>query len=150
MGKIIGYIHSGITVKCLEDALRFYVDTLGLTCLATQVVNASYIFDIVTLSGLKEVKIAFIQIPDGSVIELLEYAGMDVQSGRSRSCDYGTGHLCLQVDHLAELYQELKEKGVKFQSNQIADITSGANKGAKAIYMLDPDGYIIELMEKTK
>ncbi|MGE7907511.1 VOC family protein [Peribacillus sp. NPDC094092] len=147
-GKVVGFIHSGITVKNLERALDFYVNILGFELLSTQVANSDYIFDIVEIPGLKEINIAFVQIPGGHVIELLEYVGIDTYSGSSRSCDYGTGHICLLVENLEEMFSELKAKGVQFKSKKVAHITVGANTGSKAVYMLDPDGYILELMEK--
>lgn len=149
-GKIVGFIHSGITVKNLEDALDFYVDLLGLELLSTQVANSDYIYDIVEIPGLKEIKIAFVQLPGGHVFEILEYVGIDTYSGSARSCDYGTGHICLSVENLDEMFEELKAKGIIFKSEKVAHITVGANKGSKAVYMLDPDGYIIELMERSK
>ncbi|MGE6611082.1 VOC family protein [Peribacillus sp. NPDC076916] len=147
-GKIVGFVHSGITVKNLENALDFYVDTLGFELLSTQVANSDYIFDIVEIPGLKEIKIAFVQIPGGQVIEILEYVGIDTYSGSARPCDYGTGHICLRVENLEEMFEELKAIGIKFKSKKVATITAGANKGSKAVYMFDPDSYIIELMEK--
>jgi hypothetical protein len=32
----------------------------------------------------------------------------------------------------------------------VVDITSGPNQGARSIYMLDPDGYAVELFERRK
>lgn len=147
-GKITGFIHSGITVKNLEKSLEFYVDLLGLELLSTQTVKEDYIFDIVEIPGLKEVKIAFVKVPGGNVIEILEYRGIKTYSGSARSCDYGTGHVCFKAENLNDLFNSLRKKGVNFQSKEVVNITTGTNKGAKAIYMLDPDGYIIELMEK--
>lgn len=147
-GRVIGFIHSGITVKNLENALDFYVNILGFELISTQVAKNDYIFDIVEIPKLKEIKIAFVQIPEGHVIEILEYVGIDTYSGSARSCDYGTGHICLRVENLEEMYEELKAKGIKFKSKKVANILVDANKGSKAVYMLDPDGYIIELMEK--
>ncbi|QGQ45128.1 hypothetical protein E6W99_21480 [Metabacillus sediminilitoris] len=149
-GKVVGFIHSGITVKSLENALDFYVNILGFELLSTQVAKSDYIFDIVEIPGLQEIKIAFVQIPGGHVIEILEYVGIDTYSGSARSCDYGTGHICLRVENLDAMFEELTAKGIKFKSKKVANITAGANKGSKAVYMLDPDGYIIELMEKSK
>ncbi|MEK4306739.1 MULTISPECIES: VOC family protein [Oceanobacillus] len=147
MGRITGFIHSGITVRSLSESLNFYVDLLGLELLSTQTVTADYVFKIVEIPGLEKVEIAFVKIPGGNEIEILEYGGPKTYPGNARSCDYGTGHICLKVDDLESIYKDFKEKGVQFQSKGVVDITSGANKGAKALYMLDPDGYIIELME---
>lgn len=149
-GNITGFIHSGITVKNMNNALDFYVSTLGFELLSTQNVISDYIFDIVEIPGLKGINIAFVQVPGGHVIELLEYTGIDTYPGNARSCDYGTGHICLQVDNLDALFEELQAKGIKFKSKKVVNITAGANKGSKAVYMLDPDGYVIELMERGK
>lgn len=148
-GKIIGFIHSGITVKNLEHSLDFYTNILGFELLSRQTADQTYIYDIVELPGLQEIDIAFLRIPGGQVIEMLEYKGISTYSAAARSCDYGAGHICLQVEHLDELFEELQEQGVTFQSKHVAQIDAGANKGSKAVYMLDPDGYIIELMEKA-
>ncbi|WP_158232785.1 VOC family protein [Sporosarcina sp. P17b] len=146
-GKVVGFIHSGITVKKLEDSLKFYVELLGFELLSTQVTKSDYIYDIVQIPGLQEIKIAYVQIPGGQKIEILEYVGVDTYSGSARSCDYGTGHICLLVENLEEMFEQFKLKGVKFKSENVVQITAGANKGSKAVYMFDPDGYILELKE---
>lgn len=148
-GKVTGFIHSGITVKDLEISLDFYVNKLGLELISRQISSNEYISDIVELVNLQEVKIAFIRIPGGNEIELLEYVGMERYPGNVRPCDYGSGHICLKVEGIEEMYEYLKLSGVRFRSKKIVEITLGANKGSKAIYMYDPDGYIIELMEKS-
>lgn len=148
-GKVVGFIHSGITVKDLEISLDFYVNKLGFELLSKQVSKQEYISRIVNFNDLEEVKIAFLQIPGGSQIELLEYVGVERLPGNVRPCDYGSGHICIQVEGIEYLYEHLKEQGVQFRSPQIVDITAGANKGSKAIYMYDPDYYIIELMQKS-
>lgn len=143
-----GFVHSGITVKNLEDALEFYVGILGFTLMKRQTNDTDYIHDIVKIPGLKKIEIAFVKTPDGQLIELLEYIGLDTYSGESRSCDYGTGHICLGVTNLDAMFQELSDKGVQFKSDKVVTITAGNHKGAKAVYMKDPDGYLIELMER--
>lgn len=147
-GNIVGFVHSGITVKDLENSLHFYVDKLGLKVLSKQVAQDEYISRIVNFSSLKEIKIAFLEIPGGNQIEMLEYVGVERLSGSVRPCDYGSGHICLLVNDLEQMYERLKKQGVKFRSENIVEITAGANKGNKAIYMYDPDNYVIELMEK--
>ncbi len=79
----------------------------------------------------------------GHVVEILEYVGIDIYPRSARSCDNRTGHICLRVENLEEMFKELKAKGIKFKSKKVANITAGTNKGSKTVYMLDPDGYII-------
>ncbi|ERI09410.1 VOC family protein [Aneurinibacillus aneurinilyticus] len=147
-GKITGFYHAGITVNNLEESLRFYCDFLGFQFLSQQNVTDEYVFNIVSVPETSMIKIAFVQIPGSTaVVELLEYVGVERHSGSCRPCDYGTGHLCLYVEKLDLLYKELCAKGVKFRSEAPVNVTSGRNKGAKIIYCLDPDGYIVELVE---
>ncbi|GIN88010.1 lactoylglutathione lyase [Heyndrickxia sporothermodurans] len=147
-GSVIGFYHAGITVKNLERSLDFYCHLLGFEFLSRQDVTDEYIFQIVSIQEAKLVKVAFVQIPGSdAVVELLEYTDADRRSGSSRPCDYGTGHICLYVKNLDELYKELLAKGVSFRSKAPVQVTSGRNKGAKIIYCLDPDGYIVELVE---
>lgn len=146
--NVAGFIHSGITVKNLQVSLDFYTRLLGFKVNKIQTNDTDYIHDIVSIPGLEKIEIAFIEAPDGTVIELLEYVGVDTYSGEARSCDYGTGHICLQVTNLDSMFADLSEKGVEFKSQKVVTITAGNHKGAKAVYMKDPDGYLIELMEK--
>lgn len=145
--KVNGFVHSGITVKNLKKSLQFYTETLGLKLLRRQTNDSDYIHDIVRIEGLEKIEIAFIEVPDGMVLELLEYVGMERYSGEARSSDYGTGHLCLRVDNLEGMFEDLLKKGVSFKSKNVVSITAGNHKGGKAVYMKDPDGYLIELME---
>ncbi len=146
--KVVGFIHSGITVKDLQKSLEFYTGLLDFKVIKNQTNDSDYIHDIVRIPGLEKIEIAFVEAPDGTVIELLEYIGVDTYPGEARSCDYGTGHICLQVTNLDAMFNELSEKGVQFKSEKVVTITAGNHKGAKAVYMKDPDGYLIELMEK--
>lgn len=145
--KVSGFAHSGITVKNLEESIRFYTETLGLTLIKKQTNDVPYIYDIVEISGLEKIEIAFIETPDGTVLELLEYVGVRTYSGESRSCDYATGHICLLIENLDMMFKQLTEQGVQFISNNVVTITAGNHIGSKAVYMKDPDGYLIELME---
>jgi catechol 2,3-dioxygenase-like lactoylglutathione lyase family enzyme len=145
--KVTGFVHSGITVKSLQRSLNFYTELLGFKLLRKQTNDTDYIHDIVRIEGLKKIEIAFIESPDGTIVELLEYVGMERYSGEARSCDYGTGHICLRVENLDAMYKDLVDKGVRFKSKKVVPITAGNHKGGKAVYMKDPDGYLIELME---
>jgi catechol 2,3-dioxygenase-like lactoylglutathione lyase family enzyme len=150
-GSVTGFYHAGITVKNLEQSLEFYCNLLGFELLSRQDVTDDYVFQIVSVPEASLIKIAFVQIPGGNaVVELLEYADVERHSGSSRPCDYGAGHICLYVEELDLLHEELLSKGVAFRSNAPIDVTSGRNKGAKIIYCLDPDGYIVELVEPAK
>lgn len=145
--SVKGFVHCGITVNDLSKSLDFYTTTLGFELMKKQTNTTEYIHDLVEIPGLEKIEIAFVKTQDHVIIELLEYVGMRTYSGAARSCDYGTGHICLAVENLDEMFSDLKSRGVKFISEEVVNITSGAHQGAKAVYMKDPDGYLIELKE---
>ncbi|HLR42011.1 MAG TPA: VOC family protein [Pseudogracilibacillus sp.] len=145
--QVKSFVHSGITVKNLEASIQFYTELLGFKLVRRQTNDVPYIYDIVEIPGLEKIELAFLEMPDGTVIELLEYVGVRTYSGEARSCDYGTGHICLQVKNLDSMFHDLQAKGVQFISEEVVTITAGNHVGSKAVYMKDPDGYLIELMD---
>jgi lactoylglutathione lyase len=146
--SVTGFYHAGITVKNLQRSIEFYCDHLGFELISQQENSDDYVFNLVSVREAKSIKIAFLKLPgDPMMIELLEYVGVERHSGSSRPCDYGTGHICVYVNDLDSMYQELLKKDVSFRSDSPVYVTSGRNKGSKIIYCTDPDGFIIELVE---
>jgi catechol 2,3-dioxygenase-like lactoylglutathione lyase family enzyme len=59
----------------------------------------------------------------------------------------GNGHLGLVVDDLEAEYERLRAAGASFRHPGPVEVDGGDWKGTKALYMRDPDGITIELME---
>ena len=147
MGSVTGIFHGGITVSDMDRSLRFYRDGLGLEIEFDKELAGPYLPVVLNLdfSGLRA---AYLRIPGGQFIELLEYRGIERLPAASRPCDYGAGHICLYVDGIDEIYANLIALGFRARSDGVVDITEGPNAGARSIYMLDPDGYRVELFQK--
>ena len=93
--------HLAIAVKDLEEALRFYHDTLGLP-VHEQAVRED-----------QGVKAALLTIGE-SDIELLEPLGPDTPVGRFlERRGEGIHHICLQTDDIDKELADLKAKGVE-------------------------------------
>jgi methylmalonyl-CoA/ethylmalonyl-CoA epimerase len=93
--------HVAIAVKDLEEALRFYRDTLGLS-IHEQAVRED--------QGVK----AALLIIGESEIELLEPLGPDTPVGRFlERRGEGIHHICLQTDDIDKELADLKAKGVE-------------------------------------
>jgi len=93
--------HLAIAVKDLEEALRFYRDTLGLP-VHEQAVRED-----------QGVKAALLTIGE-SEIELLEPLGPDTPVGRFlERRGEGIHHICLQTDDIDKELADLKGKGVE-------------------------------------
>jgi methylmalonyl-CoA epimerase len=93
--------HVAIAVKSLEDALRFYRDTLGLS-----------VHEQATRED-QGVKAAVLTIGE-SEIELLEPLGPDTPVGRFlERRGEGLHHICFQTDDIDKELAGLKAKGVE-------------------------------------
>jgi catechol 2,3-dioxygenase-like lactoylglutathione lyase family enzyme len=147
--KPSGLHHTSYTVSDLERSLGFYVDLLGCKLIWQREIREAYFGAIVGFPGCV-VKAAHLRIPGSDhVLELFEYMsprGEAVEMGTNHP---GSSHMCFLVDDLAVVYQELQSKGVQFRSEPV-EIDAGVNRGAYCVYLLDPDGIAIELLQRAK
>lgn len=147
MAEVTGFFHGGITVKDMDKSLDFYREGLGLTMKFDRILDASYLNVVLNLTH-SAIRVVFLDIPGGGYVELLEYQGIERLNASSRPCDFGAGHLCLYVDAVDEIAERMFAKGYRARSEGCVDITAGPNAGARSIYLVDPDGYNIELFQK--
>ncbi len=147
MASVTGFFHGGVTVSDMGRALGFYRDVLGLEIAFDRIVDGPYLPVVLGLD-FTEIRAAYLHIPGGGFIELLEYHGVERLSASSRPCDFGAGHLCLYVEGIDELAERAFTAGCRARSAHPVDVTEGSNKGARTLYLLDPDGYAIELFQR--
>ena len=147
MTHIIGFFHGGITVKDMEASLKFYRDGLQLEVEFDVINSADYLRTVVAMP-FSEIRIVYLRIPNSGFVELLEYRGVERHSASARPADFGGGHLCLYVDDIEAISARMQKLGYSSRSDKPVDIVAGPNIGAKVIYMIDPDGYFIELFQK--
>jgi catechol 2,3-dioxygenase-like lactoylglutathione lyase family enzyme len=146
---ITGPRHGGITVSDLDRSLEFYRDLVGLELLWRRLYEEREIKRVVGVPEASALEIAMLRIPGSEVdVELIEYKGCERHSGSVRPCDYGTGHFCVFVEGIEDLYEELLARGVRFRSDGPVEMTGGPNKGGKSLYSLDPDGYVFEFHQR--
>jgi lactoylglutathione lyase len=147
MASVTGFFHGGITVSDMDRALVFYRDGLGLEQEYDRILDAPYLRTVLGLE-FDHIRAVYLRIAGGGFVELLEYSGIERMPAASRPCDYGAGHLCLYVDDVQAMHGRLVALGFAARSEQIVEITSGPNQGARSCYMADPDGYAIELFQR--
>jgi methylmalonyl-CoA epimerase len=130
---IKGIDHVGIAVKSIDEAKKFWVDTLGLTL--------SHIEEVPE----QKVRVAILKT-GGTTIELLEPTSPDSPVQRFiEKRGEGLHHLTLQTDHLAERLNELKGAGIGLIDEQPRTGAGGAK-----IAFLHPKsahGVLVELCE---
>ena len=147
--KITGAHHTSYTVSNLERSLEFYVGLLGCEVIWQRENSNQYFRDIVGYPD-SVAKMAMLSVLGSThAIELIEYVVPRGVTADVRTKNVGSSHIAFLVDNLRAAYEELCAAGVRFRSPPV-EITAGANKGAWAVYMTDPDGITMELFELPK
>lgn len=137
--------HTGITVSNIDRSLAFWQDVLGFE-LSHRAHHTGALAGEVTGVPDAEIAIAVLRAP-GHRIELLEYlAPAERKHYAPRPCDVGSVHLALTVDNLDALLEQIAASGWK-AVGQPQILTTGPNAGKRIIYVRDPDGTTIELMQ---
>jgi len=145
-GRITGFWHAGITVADLDESLAFYRDELGLavTARSSSSAVAEKVWNLPGATG----RIAFLAVPGSDVsIELIEFGGVERHPASARPCDPAHGHICLVVDDLDALHARLASRGHRARSDDVVTLVGGAAPGGKSVYLVDPDGYHVELFQ---
>ena len=129
-------------------SLRFYRDGLGLELISDGRTGGESARRIWNMDPGR-VRVVFLRVPGSdAVVELFEFPDVERHSASARPCDYGAGHFCLYVDDAEGMYDRLEAEGFGSRSGEVVTINEGRFAGAKAIYLLDPDGYHVELFQK--
>jgi catechol 2,3-dioxygenase-like lactoylglutathione lyase family enzyme len=146
---VVAADHTGITVSNLERSLAFWRDVLGFEFSHTAHQKGEFAEEITGVEGA-EIKLAVLKTPSGHKIELLEYlAPADRKRAALRPCDVGSIHVALLVNELDTVLDKIASSGWKAAGDpQI--LTKGPNAGRRVVYVRDPDGTTIELMQIAK
>ncbi|TPI38149.1 VOC family protein [Mesorhizobium sp. B3-1-9] len=149
MARITKAHHTGFTVRSLERSIAFYRDILGFELAFQWNPQAEYIGELVGYPSV-DLHGAILRLPGTDVcLELLEYRNIEQVRVDMRNGNIGNGHIAFNVDDLMSLYEELVAKGVKSVSAPVTP-TIGPNKGGKAVYLIDPDGFRVELIQSAQ
>ncbi len=144
---INGCDHIGIQVRDVEASARFYERHLGFERAERWSMASEYVQKVVGYHPEVRLEIVLLRIPESDVfLEILEYRGVASSPVDPATANPGTGHFCLFVDDLDLLYGRLSEGGVRFVSAPQTP-TEGPNRGGRLVYMIDPDGIRVELVE---
>jgi catechol 2,3-dioxygenase-like lactoylglutathione lyase family enzyme len=139
--------HFSFTVSNLQQALHFFSDLLGLSTTPAMEVDNEDVQKIIGMPGAK-LRIALVQLPDGTSIELIEYVEPKGATIDLTTCNTGVSHIAFNVDNIRKMYDDLSAKGVKFVSAPVwAPGADGKGKWA-VCYLRGPDGITFELIER--
>lgn len=142
---IDGVHHASVAVSNINKAIVFYRDVLGLKLLYMVESAGEETSRGVGVKGAN-MKIAVLKAGD-DIIELIQYVTPRGKPYDRLPCDIGNMHIAFRVSDINKVYDELKKKGVNFNSPPI-EIIEGPMKGWLWVYFNDPDGAQLELVEQ--
>lgn len=144
---IRGIHHFALTVADVDRSIAFYRD-FGLDLVSDREVDGDYVERITGVPGA-HVRISHLS-GFGHNLELLEYKqppGADHARGMQ---DVGSAHVCFLTDDIDAECDRLRARGVSFRSPGPVTTTSGPNRGGKGIYVEDPDGNAVEIVQLAR
>jgi catechol 2,3-dioxygenase-like lactoylglutathione lyase family enzyme len=138
------FAHVGICVAELERALRFYRDVLGFKQVAELRIGGE---PTATLLGLPGMELHAVWLDrDGRRIELMHYPrpGAVGAAGPRPMNQRGLTHLALRVSGIDGVIDAVEAAG-----GRVLERTRVENPayGAQLVFVTDPDGTLIELVE---
>lgn len=139
-----GIAHVSFTVSDLEKSLYFYRGLLGFE-LKTVVERSGP--DVEGMTGFPgaQLKIGFLAFHH-LTLELIQYISPVGEKSDLKTNKIGCAHLAFYVEDIEEVYGFLSSKGVRFKSKP-NELKEGAFAGGKAVYLNDPDGITLELLQ---
>ncbi len=142
--------HIGVTVPDIEQARRFFVDTLGCEFLFSLAKKADPVGNWMTerlnvhpRAVIEE--LFFFRCGGQAVFEVFEYSSPDQRLEIPKNSDVGGHHVALYVEDLDVAVEYLRRQpGVTVLGEPV--VSAGANEGQRWIYFLSPWGMQFELV----
>mgnify|MGYP001385247208 FL=1 len=144
-----GIVHVGLTVTDLDRSVAFYRDVLGLAYLGEMEMEG---LETERLFQRKDCK-ARVAYLNGSrelaaPVELIQFVGQEPERQTGDLFRTSISELCFFVEDIDREYRRLKEMGVEFLSEpQTFDSTKYGFGKSRAVYLRDPDGIVLELLQ---
>jgi catechol 2,3-dioxygenase-like lactoylglutathione lyase family enzyme len=146
---VVGTNHVGFTVSDLDRSVAMFRSLFGydLVSLAGRKPE-----NVVLLTGIEgaDMMVAHLRKPGLVGIELIAYLG-PADRGRitARTCDTGYAHLTYDVSDIDTMVARAAEFDLRPIGGMIVS-TAGPNVGARAVYLRDPDGVSIEIIQPAR
>lgn len=140
--------HVGMSVASIDAALTFWESFLGVRARWRTTLDRPYLAAVVGIPGVS-IKAAFVDLPGGVVLELLDYQTPEKQANPEATPNPGNVHLCLAVADAERAWRRAVDCGARPVSpGGPIEIDGGPNAGARTAYLRIHDGVTLELFQR--
>jgi len=144
-GATTGFMHAIHATNNVEATLAFYTEVFGLNTKVQPFANPGV--PLLTNSPGVSLRVAMLRIPgQGMNFELTEFTNTERQAAQPRLTDPGAPHMKFFVRDLAAVVAAAKQRGATFITKSGAAVAI-PESGASAVFLRDPDGYIVEAVK---
>jgi catechol 2,3-dioxygenase-like lactoylglutathione lyase family enzyme len=147
---ITGFHHFSIACSNADRSIAFYRELFGMEPIADREVEPGGFVERVT--GVCGARVRIVHLRGhGFNFELLEYKEPRGDRRARDPNDTGSGHLCFVTDDIEGDLERLRRAGVTVRSRDGAvTVVGGPNDGGKCLYVEDPDGNAVELVQLVR
>jgi len=141
--------HVGLSVQDLERSVRFYCTVLDCIVRERAVITGPEVQSLTGVSGAV-IHTADLTLPDGGMLELLQYVGPACATLVQRRCEAGHTHIAFTVEDVDATRERALSAGALDCSRPVTLNEPGSSwDRARVCYALDPDGRTIEFVERS-
>ena len=95
------------------------------------------------------IKAAFVDLPGGTILELLDYQTPDKRPNQEATANPGNVHLCLAVEDAGAAWRRAVRCGARpVRREGPVEVDGGPNAGARVAYLRIHDGVTLELFQR--
>ena len=139
--------HVGMSVANLDKALAFWEAFLGVKARWRTLLERPYLGQHVGYPGVK-IDAAFVDLPGGNILELLDYKVADKAQGSEWTANPGNVHICINVENTRSAWERATALGARaVVPDGPVTVDAGPNKGAVVAYLRVHDGITLELYQ---
>ncbi len=143
---ISGFNHTSFTVVDMDKSVKFWTEMLGFKAASVSPREGRWQEEVTGISGAS-LLVAHLY-GHGHHIEFIQYLAGAIPGTAPQPAVCGAAHVCMETDNIERTWEELMKAGATAQGT-ISSVTTGAVGGAKAAYIRDPNGILIELLQLT-
>jgi catechol 2,3-dioxygenase-like lactoylglutathione lyase family enzyme len=136
--------HSGFITPSVEQSVRFWTEVMGFEAKPIVERTGEWVSAFTGVPG-STLRIAHL-FGHGAHLEFIEFMSPDSRSAILPANQAGLGHVCVKVPDIQRLYERILAAGGTHQG-RLTTITEGPAAGVRGLYMRDPTGMVIEVLE---
>lgn len=135
--------HVGIVVNNLDKMVEFY-RLLGFEIFDSGDIEGELIDDLIQVNNANIKIVKMKSIKDNSMIELLKYKDIRLETRGKELFEFGITHIAVDVDDIDDMYVKLKLKGISFNTPPLL------SDNVKVCFCRDYENNWIELVEEIR